>query len=130
MNKYLQAKGRLRYGEMNKTEAEFAALLRKFKREGRIEDFWFEAVSFKIAENKCRYTPDFLVLLRDMSLVVFEVKGSLRVFQDDAKVKCKVFSDKYPLRLYIVAPRPKKAGAGWECLSYTDEQPPINLNQQ
>ncbi len=40
-----------------------------------------------------------------MSLVVFEVKGSLRVFQDDAKVKCKVFSDKYPLRLYIVAPR-------------------------
>ena len=128
MNKYLQAKGRLRTGEMNKTETAFAALLSKFKRDGRIEDFWFEAVSFKIAENKCRYTPDFLVLLRDMSLVVFEVKGSLRVFQDDAKVKCKVFSDKYPLRLYIVAPRRKKDGGGWQYLSYSDEETPISLN--
>lgn len=128
MNKYLQAKGRLRTGEMNKTETAFAAMLETRKRNGEIVDYWFEAVSFKIADNQCRYTPDFLVLLNDMSLVVFEVKGSFRIMTDDAKVKCKVFSSKYPLQLYIVAPRPKKAGAGWECLSYTDEQPLINLN--
>lgn len=128
MNKFLQAKGRLKAGEMNKTERAFAGLLENLKNAGFIVDYWFEAVSFKIAENQCRYTPDFLVLLNDMSLIVFEVKGSFRVFQDDAKVKCKVFSSKYPLQLYIVAPKPKKQGGGWVCLSYTDEKPPINLD--
>lgn len=128
MNKYLQAKGRLRLGEMNKTETAFAALLERRKRAGEIVDYWFEAVTFKIADNQCRYTPDFLVLLNDMSLVVFEVKGSFNIFSDDAKVKCKVFSSKYPLSLYIVAPRRKKDGGGWQYMTYTDEETPINLN--
>ncbi len=127
MNKYLQAKGRLRAGEMNKTETAFAAMLETRKRSGEIVDYWFEAVSFKIAENKCRYTPDFLVLLRELSLVVFEVKGSFTIYADDAKVKCKVFSSEYPLQLYIVAPKPKKDGGGWKYISYTGENPPIQL---
>lgn len=39
MNKYLQAKGRLRAGEMNKTETAFAAMLETRKRSGEIVDY-------------------------------------------------------------------------------------------
>lgn len=42
MNKYLQAKGRLRAGEMNKTEIAFAAMLETRKRAGEIVDYWLK----------------------------------------------------------------------------------------
>lgn len=108
------ALGRLKQGEMNKTEKAFAEHLEALKRQGSILDYWFEAVKLKIASNRCDYLPDFLALRSDGSLVIFEVKGAKAIFTDDAKVKCKVCADKYPFKLFVVYPVPKKNGGGWE----------------
>lgn len=105
--------GRLKQGEMNRTEKAYSDYLLMLKNKGLIQDFWFECVKFKVASNRCEYLPDFLVLRNNGALELHEVKGSKIVFQDDAKVKCKVCADKYPFPLYIVFPRPKKHGGGW-----------------
>ena len=106
--------GRLKQGEMNKTEKAFADHLDELKKRGLIIDYWFEAVKLKIASNRCDYLPDFLVLRTDYRLDLYEVKGAKAIFTDDAKVKCKVCADKYPFRLYVVYPIPKKDGGGWK----------------
>lgn len=108
------ALGRLNQGEMNKTEKAFAEHLEALKRQGLILDYWFESIKLKVARNRCEYLPDFLALRSDGRLVIFEVKGAKAIFTDDAKVKCKVCADKYPFPLYVVFPRPKKQGGGWE----------------
>lgn len=113
MQRRLTALGRLKSGQMNKTETAYAKTLEQQKRSGEILDYWFEAIKLKIADNACTYTPDFLVLTNKGELELHEVKGSKAVFQDDAKVKCKVCADKYPFPLYVVFPRPKKQGGGW-----------------
>lgn len=92
---------------MNRTEQAFRDQLEHWKASGVILAYWFEAFKFKIASEKCYYTPDFVALMGDSTLAVFEVKGSLRIFTDDAKVKCKVFADQYPLPLYVVCPKGK-----------------------
>lgn len=105
--------GRLKQGEMNRTEKAYLDYLLTLKNKGLIADFWFESVKLKVASNRCEYLPDFLVLRNNGALEIHEVKGSKAVFQDDAKVKCKVCADKYPFPLYIVFPRSKKQGGGW-----------------
>lgn len=107
------ALGRLKQGEMNRTERAYYDYLLMLKNRGEIVEFWFESVKFQIASNRCDYLPDFVVLRSNGSLEIHEVKGSKAVFQDDAKVKCKVCADKYPFPLYVVFPRPKKQGGGW-----------------
>ena len=105
--------GRLKQGEMNKTEKAYFDYLTKLKNEGLIKDFWFECVKLKVATNRCEYLPDFMVLRNNGLLELHEVKGAKAIFTDDAKVKCKVCADKYPFTLYVVFPRPKKDGGGW-----------------
>ena len=74
---------RLKPGEMNATEAEYAReVLQPQKDAGNILDFWFEGVTFRMAQD-VRYTPDFLVLSADQTFEVHEVKGST-----SKKVKC------------------------------------------
>ena len=114
MQCYLTALGRLKDSLMNKTETAYANELEKQKRNGEIQAYWFEAIKLKIADNACTYTPDFLVLTNKNELELHEVKGSKAVFADYAKVKCKVCADKYPFRLKVVFPIPKKQGGGWE----------------
>jgi len=106
--------GRLQAGQMNKTEAAYAAHLRILKAAGEIKDFWFEPYSVKVAANRCSYTPDFLVQYPDDSLAFHEVKANPALFLDDAKVKVKVASDIQPIPLIVVFPVPKKAGGGWK----------------
>ena len=108
------ALGRLKQGEMNKTERAFAQHLDELKQKGLIVEYWFESIKLKVASNRCEYLPDFLALRSDGSLVIFEVKGAKAIFTDDAKVKCKVCADKYPFPLYVVFPIPKKNGGGWQ----------------
>ena len=110
------ALGRLKQGEMNKTEKAFAEHLEALKRQGAIVDYWFESVKLKIASNRCDYLPDFLVLKNDSTLELYEVKGAKAIWTDDSKVKCKVCSDKYPFPLYVVFPKSKKEGGGWTYL--------------
>ncbi len=113
MNKRIFALGRLKSGQMNKTETQYAAELELLKRSGSIKDYWFEAIKLKIAEGSCFYSPDFMVLNDKDELELHEVKGSPHIFTDDAKVKVKVCATKYPFKLFVVYPRAKKLGGGW-----------------
>lgn len=114
----LYAKGRLKTGEMNRTEAAYRDHLEDEKRAGRIIWYWFEHIKLKIADNACGYTPDFMVMRADGVIELHEVKGSLRIFQEDAKVKAKVCADMYPFPVKVVWPRKKKDGGGWEEMQY------------
>jgi hypothetical protein len=83
---------------MNKTESAFALWLEAMKRNGEIQDWKFEAVTFKLADG-CRYTPDFMVVRRNKSteynpVVNFaEVKGGF--IRDDAMIKFKVAREQF-----------------------------------
>ena len=98
-------------GVMNKTEADYGALLEMRKVAGEIEDYHFESVTLKIADN-CRYTPDFMVEFYDGHKEIHEVKGFWR---DDARVKIKVAADKFRGFDFIaVQKKAKKDGGGWK----------------
>ena len=114
----LFAKGRMKKGELNRTEESYATYLEEEKHCGRVADYWFESLKLKVADGSCWYTPDFLVFRPDGGLELHEVKGSPRVFQDDAKVKCKSVSSSYPFPLFVVYPRRKRDGGGWDVVPY------------
>lgn len=114
----LYAKGRMKAGAMNKTEAEYAKYLEHLKYTGRIAAYWFEAMKLKVADGACWYTPDFLVMRNDGTMELHEVKGSPRIFQDDAKVKVKAVSTHYPFKAYVVYPRRKQDGGGWDTVEF------------
>ena len=48
----LFAKGRLKPGQMNKTEAAYAQFLESEKQAGRVAAYWFESLKLKIADGK------------------------------------------------------------------------------
>lgn len=69
----LLALGRLKPGQMNKTETAYRDHLRALKAAGEVLDFRFEAITLKLAQD-LRYTPDFFVLKPDGSIEFHEVK--------------------------------------------------------
>lgn len=109
----LQALGRLRTGQLNKTELAYQSHLELLKHSGAVVWHKFEGMKFRLADNTF-YTPDFAVMRQDGMIELHEVKGSLTYIQDDAKVKIKVAADLYPFRFILVAPRAKKHGGGWD----------------
>ena len=109
----LFALGRLKAGQMNKTEAAYASYLEILKRAGEIQEYWFQPIKLKVAENRCTYEPDFMVLTKTGNVELHEVKGAKVIFRDDAKVKCRIIAEKYPFKLIIVYPN-KKLSDGWE----------------
>lgn len=114
----LYAKGRLKTGEMNRTEAAYRDHLEAEKRSGRILEFWFEHIKLKIADNACGYTPDFMVMRADGVIELHEVKGSPAIFQEDAKVKVKACATQYPFPVFVVFPKKKSSGGGWDVQAY------------
>lgn len=109
----LYARGRLKTGEMNRTEKAFADHLEALRARGEIARWWFEAVKLRVAPRACSYTPDFMVLRPDGAIELWEVKGSPRIFADDAKVKTKFVAGEYPFAVFVAYPKPKKEGGGW-----------------
>lgn len=107
--KQLQALGRLKPGQMNQTEAAYAAHLEARKVAGEVAWFKFEGLKFRLADNTF-YTPDFAVMLADGLLEAHEVKG---FWVDDARAKIKIAADLYPVRFMAVTKQSKKAGGGW-----------------
>lgn len=103
------ALGRLKTGQMNKTEAAYAAHLEQLKTQGDVLWYKFESVKVRLADNTF-YTPDFAVMTSDGLMQMHEVKGH---WQDDARVKIKVAADQFPFRFIAVKPLPKKDGGGW-----------------
>lgn len=92
-------------GKMNKAETAYAHRLELLKKAGDIIGYEFECYKFKLAANTF-FTPDFVVYSADGTMEVHEVKGH---WEDDARVKIKVFADRYPIRVRAVM----KAGGGW-----------------
>ena len=83
---------------LNKTEAEYAGMLDARQRAGEVAWYRFEAIKIRLADNTF-YTPDFLVLLADMSLEIHEVKGAF--VMDDAKVKLKLAAETCPFGVVL-----------------------------
>ena len=104
------ALGRLKTGEMNKTEAAYAAYLERRKIAGEVAWYKFEGIKLRLADNTF-LTLDFPVMLANGQMEMHEVKG---FWQDDAKVKMKVAADLYPFRFIAVRPLPKRDGGGWK----------------
>ncbi len=109
MNRRMLALGRLKAGEMNKTEAAYAERLRALQAAGEIQWHRFEGLRLRLADNTF-YTPDFAVLEADGVMAFHEVKGH---WQDDARAKIKIAAGMYPFRFIAVKVRPKRDGGGW-----------------
>lgn len=105
MKHRMYALGRMKQGQMNKTEAAYAAHLEGQKIAGEVLWYKFEGIKFKLADNT-HYTPDFAVMLSDGTLECREVKG---FWQDDARVKIKVAAELFPIKFKAV----KKDGKAW-----------------
>lgn len=114
--KALFAKGRLKTGEFNKTEAKYAEYLKQLQQNGEICWWKFESLKLRLANN-CYYTPDFFVLKNDGTMEIHEVKGAKAIFQDDAKVKTKVAAETFPFVFKVVFPN-KNFPDGWEVVEY------------
>ena len=110
MKQKFLALGRLKTGQMNKTEEAYAAFLEAEKCRGPILFYRFEALKLRLADNTF-YTPDFMVMTKDGVLECHEVKGFWR---DDARAKTKIAADMYPFRFYAVKALPRSKGGGWE----------------
>lgn len=104
------ALGRLKTGEMNKTEEAYARHLETLKAAGDVAWYRFEGMKFRLADG-CFYTPDFAVMRSDGAMECHEVKGH---WADDARVKIKVAAEMYPIRFVAVKVLAKKHGGGWE----------------
>ena len=92
------ALGRMKEGEMNKTEVAYANYLELMKRTGEVVWYEFEPLNLKIA-SKCFYKIDFLVMVKSGQLECHEVKG---FWTDDALVKIKAAAEKFPFRFISV----------------------------
>lgn len=104
------ALGRLKTGEMNRTEARYAEYLGEQHHAGIIAWFKFEAVKLRLADNTF-YSPDFAVMLLNGAIEMHEVKG---FWEDDARVKIKVAASLYPFCFKAVMPVAQKRGGGWK----------------
>ena len=104
------ALGRLKAGEMNKTEERYAEHLEQLKHAGEILWWKFEGIKLRLADNTF-LTVDFPVMLTDGTMEMHEVKG---FWEDDARVKIKVAAALYPFRFVALKPRAQKNGGGWD----------------
>lgn len=114
MHKRLQALGRLKAGQMNKTERAYAERLEYLRSIGAVAWYKFEGVKLRLADNTF-YTPDFAVMLADGRMEMHEVKGH---WTDDARVKIKVAADMYPFQFVALRAKSKRDGGGWEGESF------------
>jgi hypothetical protein len=103
------ALGRLKTGEMNRTEAAYDQHLELRQRAGEIAWRRFEGIKLRLADNTF-LTPDFAVMLTSGELELHEVKG---FWEDDARAKMKIAASMYPIRLIAVTRALKRDGGGW-----------------
>lgn len=96
-------------GQQNKTEQRYELHLQFRKSVGEVLWYKFEAIKFRVAPDTF-YTPDFMVMLADLTMEVHEVKGH---WVTAARIKIKVAADLYPFRFIAVTEKPKKDGGGY-----------------
>ena len=112
--KAMQALGRLKPGQQNKTESAYGSVLEARRVAGEIVWYKFEGLRFQLAPATA-YTPDYAVMLANGEIELHEVKG---FWEDDAKVKIKVASSMYPFRFVAVQKLTKKQGGGWKTVEF------------
>lgn len=83
---------------MNKLETAYADYLQKLQLAGEVAGYAFESIKFRLAANTF-YTPDFVVYSTTGEVEIHEVKGH---WEDDARVKIKVFASLFPFRTLAV----------------------------
>jgi hypothetical protein len=105
----LYALGRLKAGEMNKTEAAYALELEAQKQAGDILWYVFEGITLKLAPD-VRYTPDFFLMHQNGELECREVKSR---WIGDAKPKIRIAANQFPFRFTAIYAIPKREGGGW-----------------
>jgi hypothetical protein len=115
VNKKLYALGRLKTGQMNRTESAYAQHLELQKRAGEIAWYAFDAVKLRLADNTF-LSVDFFVMATNGELQAHDVKGSMKIITDDAKVKMKVAHERYPFPFFYAIPKAKKNGGGWDLI--------------
>ena len=108
MKRDMFALGRMKTGQMNRTESEYAEHLELLKRIGEIVWYRFEGMKFRLADNTF-YTPDFSVMRSDGLLEMHE-----GYWMEDAKVKIKVAAEQYPMAFIAVRKKANKEGGGWK----------------
>lgn len=101
--------------KMNKLEARYRDHLEELKRQGKILDYKFEALTFRLA-SRTTYTPDFIVICDDC-IEVHEVKG---FWKDDARVKWKVAAEMFPEYRFVAVQYKKKE---WVYEVYENAEP-------
>lgn len=100
-----KAAGRLKPGQMNKTEKRYLdEIITPKVISGEIVWWAFDSIKFRLGE-KCFYEVDFIILTKEMQLEVHEVKGGF--IMDDALVKLKVAAEYFPFQ-FIMAKYDKK----------------------
>jgi len=102
----MRALGRLPRGQMNKTEAAYAAHLDARRAIGEVLWFRFEAIKLRLADATF-YEPDFVVMVAGGEIEMHEVKGFMT---DDANVKIKVAAAQFPFTFRLVR---KAKGGTW-----------------
>jgi hypothetical protein len=108
------ALGRLKAGQMNRTEAAYASHLDLLKTAGEILWYRFEGIKLRLADNTF-LTVDFAVMMADGTLEMHECKGYM---EEDANVKLKVAAASYPFRFILVRKKAEKDGGGWTKTEY------------
>lgn len=103
--------GGTKRGQMNRTEAAFAAELELRKAAGEVRLWRYEAVKFVVGESTCFYTPDFMVLLADDTIEFVDVKGSGPI-EEASKVKIKAAALQYPEFRWVIAQALRKKDGG------------------
>ncbi len=108
----IRSKGtfRKRTSGMNKLESDFCQTLEDRKRAGEIVWYAYEAINLRLADRTF-WKPDFLAMLADGTLVIYECKGFM---EGHALVRIKVAAEMYPFPIIIVKAIPKKQGGGWK----------------
>ena len=86
--------------KMNKQETAYAEHLKEKQKAGVILDLKYEPFGIRLAQHRCHYHPDFLVVYPDR-FAVHEVKAYSKKtkkprWEDDAIVKFKVAANLYP----------------------------------
>lgn len=107
-----RAKGRLKPGELNKTEAAFELFLRTELQAGRVLWYGIQNITLKLAPST-HLRIDFFVLPADTGVLrAIDVKGGY--MQDDSLAKIKVAAALFPFDFAIARKRLVRDGGGWE----------------
>lgn len=91
-------RGRMKPGQMNRTEGQYAAHLEALKHAGEVMWWKFEGIKLRLADRTF-ITFDFAVLPKHLVLELHDVKGFMT---DETNAKLKVAADQYPIAIKVI----------------------------